>query len=227
MMDVNVSIDASARRKMERVIADFAKATGKTAEDGIRRIATTGARQLATKVQPYGITGAAQKLLHGAVAAQAHRSIRKANVEGIGGNPETVQRGARVNGRVPRSLVTKGKFKRAPISVTDRNAHVDKQVKKIGRAKAAWIEAGESIQGGGKITVQKWLRQNVGGGYGTSTIKGNGMKYAVTLINRTPYIRKIQFTKDVAGAVIAAMKNSFKSMETATRKAIEKANRAI
>ena len=126
---------------------------------------------------------------------------------------------------MPRELPTKGRFKRDPISVSDRNAHVDKQVKKVGRAKAAWIEAGESI--GEKITVQKWLRQNVGGGFGNSTTKGKGMGYTVMLNNRTPYIRKIQFTKDVASAVVAAMKNSFKSMETATRKAIEKANRSL
>lgn len=226
MMDVNVSVDAAARRKMERTLRDFSKATGKTAEDGIRRIALTGARQLATKVQPYGITGKAQKMLHGIVAKQAHRAISNANVEGISGSAASVHLRGRVGGKVPRDLPTKGRFKRKPISFAERNQHVDKQVKKVGRAKAAWIEAGESI-GGEKITVQKWLRQNVGGGFGMSTKKGTGIKTTITLTNSTPYIRKIQFAKDVAGAVVAAMKNSFKSMATATQKEIEKANRSI
>lgn len=225
MIDVNVSIDRATKRKMEKVIEDFAKATGKTAEDGIRRIAVAGAKQLATKVQPYGITGTAQKKLHNIVAAQSHRAIKNANVEGIEGNAASVHLRARKSGRVPREIQTKGKFKRAPISVNDRNAHVDNQVKKVGRAKAAWIEAGESI--GEKITVQKWLRQNIGGGYGTATTRGKGIEYTVTLNNKTPYIRKIQFTQDVAAAVVTAMKNSFKGMMTATQKAIEKANRSL
>ena len=227
MMEVNISIDRATRQKMERVIRDFAKATGKTAEDGIRRIAVVGARQLATKVQPYGITGDARKLLHDAAAAQSHRAIKNANVEGVQGDAASVHLRARRGGKVPRELPTKGRFKRDPISASDRNAYVDKQVKKVGRAKAAWIEAGEDIEGGEKIRVQKWLRQNVGGGFGSATTNGKGMGYTVTLKNRTSYIRKIQFTQDVAAAVVAAMKNSFKSMITATRKEIEKANRAL
>lgn len=225
MIDVNVSIDRATKRKMERVISDFAKATNQTAEDGIRRIAVLGARQLATKVQPYGITGEARKLLHGAAAAQSHRAISNANVEGIQGDAASVHLRARKGGRVPRDISTRGRFKRSPISFAERNQHVDKQVKKVGRAKAAWIEAGEST--GEKITVQKWLRQNIGGGYGSATTRGKGIEYTVTLNNKTPYIRKIQFPQDVAAAVVAAMKNSFKGMITSTQKAIEKANRSL
>ena len=227
MMDVNVSIDDATIRKMERVIDSFVKNTGKTAEDGIRRIAVAGAKQLATKVQPYGISSKTKDMLHGIVAKQSHRAISNANVEGIEGSAASVHLHGRVAGRVPRGIATWGQFKRSPISFPERNAHVEKQVQKVGRAKSAWIEAGENIEGGGKISVQAWLRKNIGGGYGTSKSTDQGMNHVIILSNTTPYLRKIQSTQDVASAVATAMKNSFKAMITATRKEIEKANRAL
>jgi hypothetical protein len=226
MIDVDIQIDRASQRKMEETLRKFATATGKTVEDGIQNIARIGAKQLAIKVQPYGITGKAKTMLHGIVAKQAHRAISNANVTGIEGSAAAVHLKARQRGRVPREIQTKGQFKRKPIPITERNAHVDRQVKKIGRAKAAWIEAGEKINGGA-IKVQKWLRSVIGGGYGAAIKRGNGMGYSVELRNSTPYIDKIQFTQDTAAAVISAMKAGFKQMKIATEKEIEKANRAL
>lgn len=226
MIDVKVEIDQASIRVMERTLKNFVKATGQTAETGIQNIARIGAKQLATKVQPYGITGKAKNMLHGIVAKQAHRAISNANVIGTAGSAASVHMKARRGGRVPRDIITKGQFKRSPISFDERNAHVDKQVKKIGWAKAAWIEAGEKINGG-SIKVQKWIRGVIGGGYGLAIKRGKGMNHSVELQNNTPYIGKIQFTQDTAAAVTAAMKNGFKAMKTATEKEIEKANRAL
>lgn len=225
-MDVKIEIDKATMRKMEKTISDFVKATGKTAETGIQKIAMIGAKQLAIKVQPYGITGKTKTMLHNIVAKQAHRAVSNANVEGINGSAASVHLKARKAGRVPRDIPTKGQFKRAPISFAERNSHVDRQVKKIGRAKAAWIEAGENINGE-KISVQKWLRSSAGGGFGKAIKKGKGMDHTVELQNRTPYVGKIQFTQDTAAAVAKAMKDGFKWIKTTTDKEIEKANRSL
>ena len=224
MINVKVEIDRATQRKMEDTLRNFAAATGKTVEDGINQIARGGAKQMAIKVQPYGITGKAKDLLHGLVAKQAHRAISNANVQGIQGSAASVHKKARDRrGRVPKDLATQGQYKRSPISFSERNAHVDKQVKKIGQAKAAWIEAGEKVDGT-KITVQKWLRTHVGGGFGSATKKGKGMGYSVELENSTPYIKSIQFTEDTAAAVATALKNGFKWMQTTIAKEIEKSN---
>lgn len=225
-MDVRIEIDRASRIKMEDTLRGFVKATGKTAEDGIQQIARIGAKQLATKVQPYGITGKAQTMLRGIVAKQVNRAISNANVEGIQGSAAAVHAKNRVRGRVPRALVTKGQFNRKPIPFDERNAHVEKQIKKIGRAKAAWIEAGEKISGE-TIKVQKWLRSVIGGGYGVAIKRGKGMGHTVELQNNTPYIRKIQFTQDTAAAVTTAMKNGFKAMKMAVDSETEKANRKL
>lgn len=224
MIDVKVEIDRATQRRMEEVLRNFAAATGKTVEDGINQIARGGAKQMAIKVQPYGINGKTKDMLQGLVAKQAHRAISNANVQGIQGTAASVHTKARDRrGRVPKDLDTHGQYKRSPISFSERNAHVDKQVKKIGQAKAAWIEAGEKVDGA-KITVQKWLRTHVGGGFGSATKKGKGMGYSVELENSTPYIKSIQFTEDTAAAVATALKNGFKWMQTTIAKEIEKAN---
>tara|TARA_R110000868_G_scaffold234956_1_gene488638 strand:- start:88 stop:768 length:681 start_codon:yes stop_codon:yes gene_type:complete len=224
MIDCKIEIDSATQRKMEEVLRNFAAATGKTIEDGINEIARGGAKQMAMKVQPYGITGKAKQILHGAVAKQAHRAISNANVQGIQGTAASVHIKARVRrGRVPKDLTTQGQYKRSPIPLSERNSHVDNQVKKIGRAKAAWIEAGEKVDGT-KITVQKWLRNHVGSGYGAARKKGKGMGYTVELENSTPYIRTIQFTEDTAAAMATALKNGFNRLQTIIDKEIEKVN---
>ena len=224
MIDVKLEIDRTTQRRMEEVLRNFAAATGKTVEDGINQIARGAAKQLAIKVQPFGIDAKTQQMLHKLVAKQAHRAISNANVEGIQGTAASVHTKARVRrGRVPKDLATKGQYKRSPISSSERNAYVDKVVKKIGQAKAAWIEAGEKVDGK-KITVKRWLRTHVGGGFGSATKKDKGMNYSVELENSTPYIKSIQFTEDTQDAVTTAYVNGFKWMQTTIRKQIEKAN---
>jgi len=227
MIDVKLEIDRTTQRRMEEVLRNFAAATGKTVEDGINQIARSAAKQLAIKVQPFGINGKAKDLLHGLVAKQAHRAISNANVQGIQGAAASVHTKARDRrGRVPKDLATQGKYKRSPISFSERNAHVNKVVKKIGQAKAAWIEAGEKVDGK-KITVQKWLRTHVGGGFGSATKKDKGLNYSVELENSTPYIKSIQFTEDTAAAVATALKSGFKWMQTSIDKQIEKTNQDL
>jgi hypothetical protein len=227
MIDVKVEIDRATQDKMEDALRMFAAVMDKTVEDGINQIARGGAKQMAIKVQPYGINKKTKDLLHGLVAKQAHRAIRNANVQGIQGTAASVHTKARDRrGRVPKDLATQGKYKRSPISFSERNAHVDKTVKKIGQAKAAWIEAGEKVDGT-KITVQKWLRTHVGGGFGSATKKDKGMNYSVELQNSTPYIKSIQFTEDTAAAVATALKSGFKWMQTTIDKQIEKTNREL
>jgi hypothetical protein len=227
MIDVNIEMDPATLRKMEEVLKNFAEATGKTVEDGINQIARGGAKRLATKVQPFGLGSNTQEKLHKVVAKQAHRAIINANVQGIQGTAASVHTKARDRrGRVPKDLQTRGQFKRSPISFSERNAHVDKTVKKIGQAKAAWIEAGEKVDGT-KITVLKWLRTHVGNGFGSATKNDKGINYSVTLQNSTPYIGSIQFTEDTAAAEADAYVNGFKWMQTTIDKHIEKANQEL
>jgi len=225
MMDVKIQIDRATRRKMEETLRKFAEATGKAVEDGIDQIARGGAKQLAIKVQPFGIAAKAQGILEGTVAKQAHRAISNANVTGKVGTAAIVHRQIRDNrGRVPKGIADEGRNKREPIGTGERNSHVDKQVKKAGRAKAAWIEAGEKVNGK-KINVKQWISRHVGAGFGDAKKKGKGLKYSVEISNSTPYIGKIQSPGNVASAVGIALKNGFTRLQKIIDKEIEKANR--
>ena len=227
MIDVKIEMDRATLQKMEGVLRTFAAVTGKTVEEGINQIARSSAKQLAVKVQPFGIDVKTQQMLHKLVAKQAHRAIGNANVQGILGNPSSVHLKARnQRGRVPVGLNTQGKYKRKPITQEDRNSYIDKLVSKVGQAKSAWIEAGEKVDGT-KISVKKWLRDHIGKGYGSATKSEEGIKYSVELKNSTPYIGSIQFTDDTAAAVVSAMKSGFKWMQKSIDKHIEKANQDL
>jgi hypothetical protein len=62
---------------------------------------------------------------------------------------------------------------------------------------------------------------------GNKTVSGSGLTTAVTISNNVPYIKKIQYTEDVAKAAADGMKNGLKWMTITTAKTIEKANRQL
>ena len=213
---------------MESVIEDFAKRTGKTAEDGVAMIATSAGKRLVHTVQPYGVKQSVGDKYKKSIAKQVHRAIRNANVEGTGGSAASVHRAKRDSrGQVPRELPTDGRYKREPIEMAETMDHVRKAQSKAGRAKGAWLEAVIGI-GGRKVSgIGKWIMDNASSGYGNCIKTGQGLKHQITLENRTPYLSRIQPDKVIAQAIASGLKNAFKSMQRTIDKEIEKANRAL
>jgi hypothetical protein len=227
-MDVKIEIDRASRRKMESVINDFAKRTGKTAEDGVAMIAASAGKRLIHTVQPYGTKQSVGEKYKKSIAKQVHRAIRNANIEGSAGTAASVHLQRRDSkGQVPRELPTDGQFKRQPIEMAETMDHVRKAQAKAGRAKGAWLEAVNGI-GGRKVSgIGKWITDHASNGYGKCIKTGQGLNHKITLENLTPYIGKIQPDKVIAQAIASGLKNAFKSMQRTIDKEIEKANRAL
>jgi hypothetical protein len=228
MIETKVEIDRASMRKMEKTIEEFAKRTGKTAEDGIAMIASSAGKRLIYTVQPYGVKQSVGEKYKKSIAKQVHRAIRNANVEGSAGTAAAVHRQRRDSkGQVPRELPTDGQFKRKPIEMAETMDHVRKAQAKAGRAKGAWLEAVTGI-GGRKVSgIGKWIMDHASSGYGKCIKTGQGLKHKITLENRTTYLSRIQPDKVVAQAVASGLKNAFKSMQRTIDKEIEKANRAL
>lgn len=230
-MDVKIQFDDAAIAKFEKTLAEFAKATGKTAEEGMKRIAKSSCRRLATTVQPFGLKGGRLAKFKKSVAAQVDRAWFGTN---LGAFPATnnmrdAHYAARVNGSVPKRLFRKEKGK--PwldlIPASERDTYKKIAVEKVGRAKAAWVkianDLGKPNMGGLGVEITRHLDD----ARGSFTISGEGIKTAIKISNKTTYIKKIQYTEDVAKAAADGMKNGLKWMTITTAKTIEKANREL
>lgn len=233
MIDTKIEIDSATRRKIEKTIEDFAKATGKTAEDGVKRMAKSSCKRLATTVHPYGLKGGGKmdKFVKN-LALQVGTAWFGTN---LGAYPATnsmadahrnARRGKtmRVPGRKFRK--EKGKPWLDLIPVIDRNAHTNLIQSKAFRAKAAWVKVANDLGKPKMSGVSHLVNRHLNGALGSVSISGKGIKSVVEISNNVPYIRKIQYTQDIAKAQVEGMKNGLKYMETVTQKEIEKANRA-
>lgn len=234
MIQTSVSIDRASLQRMEKTLREFAAATGKTAEVGIDQMAKSAGKRLAATVNPYGLKG----------GGKMDGFVRNLGVQvstvwfgvNIGAYPATnSMKDAHRNARVgPTMRVPARRFRKEKnnpwldlISASDRDSHIKEIRSRAFRAKAAWVEAANSL-GGAKMTgVSMRINRHLGGGYGTSTTTGEGTNYKVKLSNAVSYIGKIQKESDVARSVVEGFANGYKYMQKATKKAIEKANRNL
>jgi len=224
-------MDAATIAKFERTLAEFAEATGKTVEDGMKRIAKASCKRLASTVHPYGLKGGKLEKFKESVATQVDRAWFGTN---LGAFPATnnmrdAHYGARRNGVVPKRLFRKEKGK--PwldlIPASDRDTYKKIAVEKVGRAKAAWVKIANDLGKPKMSGLDSTITRHLQGARGSYTISGTGIQTSIKISNDVTYIKKIQFTEDIAKAAAEGMKNGLKWMTITTAKTIEKANRQL
>lgn len=230
-MDTQIKMDAATVAKFEKTLSDFVAATGKTAEEGMMRIAKSACRRLASTVQPYGLKGGRLAKFEKSVAAQVDRAWFGTN---LGAYPATnsmrdAHLAARRNGSVAKQLFKKEKGKPwlALITGSDRETYKKIAVEKVGRAKAAWVKIANDLGKPKMSGLDSIITRHLPDARGDKTVSGTGLKTAVKISNNVSYIKKIQFTEDVAKAAAEGMKNGLKWMTITTAKTIEKANRKL
>ena len=211
-----------------QLLRKFEKLTGKGVEDGIREMALSTARQLAIKVQPYGVSnsGKGKKFVEN-IERQVSQIWFGVN---LGAYPETTNlrqahRQQRRNGRVRGRKFRKeqGNWWRNLIPESERDRYVVEQQAKAGRAKAAWLTAGNSLGVGKASKIGKWIDRHIGKGYGGHNMLGRGIRAVVQLYNNTPYLTGPQKNKDVAAALKLGRANAIKRMQTIVAKQAAKA----
>ena len=230
-MDTKIQFDAAAIAKFERTLNEFAAATGKTAEDGMKRIAKASCKRLALTVQPYGLKGGKIEKFQKSVGLQVDRAWVGTNLGAFPAtnNMKDAHYGARRNGVVPKRLfrAQKGNPWLDLIPQSERDNYKKLAIAKVGRAKAAWVKIANDL-GKPKMSGLSWrINSHLNGAMGSHTISGTGIQTAIKISNNVPYIKKIQYTEDVAKAALDGMKNGLKWMTITTEKTIEKANRQL
>ena len=230
-METKIQFDAAAIAKFERTLAEFAEATGKTAEDGMKRIAKSSCKRLASTVQPYGLKGGRLAKFEKSVALQVDRAWFGTNLGAFPAtnNMKDAHYGARRNGVVPKRLFRKEKGN--PwldlIPVSDRDTYKRIAVEKVGRAKAAWVRIANDLDKPKMSGLDSIITRHLAGARGSFVISGEGTQTEIKISNDTTYIKKIQYTEDVQKAALDGMKNGLKWMTITTQKNIEKANRQL
>ena len=224
-------MDKATVAKFERTLAEFAEATGKTAEDGMKRIAKASCKRLASTVQPYGLKGGRLAKFQKSVATQVDRAWFGTNLGAFpaSNNMRDAHYAARQNGVVRKRLFSKEKGKPwlALIPSSERDTYKKIAVEKVGRAKAAWVKIANDLGKPKMSGLDNIINRHLPDARGSYTISGSGIKTAITISNNTTYIKSIQYTEDVAAAVAQGLKNGMKWMQTTTAKTIEKANRQL
>ena len=191
---IQVRISPAQRRKLESEMKDFARKSGVAVAETVAIIGQSVSKELARKVQPYGLTATMGKAFELSIVKQVNKAARYATFKGAEGTIDQVhqlyrnRRGA-VIARPPRQFQPMRKpFERAEV-----DAWAEKKKANAGIAKAGWIAAGESIDSpllktarglSRKIKgVAAWIRRHVKASKGSSRFVRKGG------LNSTVYLR--------------------------------------
>jgi hypothetical protein len=228
---VDMKFSVVGQSETKQLLRKFEQLTGKGIETGIKEMALSTSRQLATKMQPYGISdkGKAAKFLQNIEkqVAQVWFGIN------LGAYPEStdlksshyaLRRNGRIRGRKFRK--EKGNWWRGLITEDERDRYAKEQQAKAGRAKAAWIAAGNSLGVGKASKIGRWIQRHVGSGWASATVMDRGLNAKVELANNTPYLTGVQKQRDVAAALRAGRTNGIKRMRIIVDKQTKKIAKA-
>tara|TARA_R110000868_G_scaffold106895_1_gene292803 strand:+ start:914 stop:1618 length:705 start_codon:yes stop_codon:yes gene_type:complete len=232
-----MSMNRETRRKFKSALEEFAMRTGKSVEDGIDEIAMSAGRELAKKVQPYGLTDTQGNKFIGNIGKQIDYAWMAVN---LGAAPATgdmraahyamrMAGGRKGRGKYPFPKIKKERGQRwlNLISVSEKEAYKRKQQAKAGQAKGAWVSATNKI-GSTKLSgIAAWISRHDKSGYGTAKKTGEGLKYKVSMENTTPYLSSIQSNKKIAQAIAYGLKNGMKRLEKVIEGEIKKANKLL
>jgi hypothetical protein len=225
---IRVRISPAQRRKLEVEMKQFAKRAGVAVGETVAIIGSSVAKELARKVQPFGLNQSSGEKFMGSIEKQVNKAARWATFKGTDGTAAHVHqmyrnaRGA-VTVRPPRQFQPERKvFERAEV-----DEHVRAKQKNAGIAKAGWIAAGESIDSPllrtakNKVRkikgVAKWIRRHVKGSKGSSRFaRKGGLNSTVYLTNKVDYAYSKRNTNH--GNVDSAIADGYKRSVTIAKR---------
>lgn len=227
-MEASVEIDRESRRKMEQTLTRFSEVSGKTVEQGIQSIAKIAARRLAMRTQRWGMDHGPK--WESAIEKQVSQVWIGVNLGHypLNSNMKQAHNSIRRYGHVPHDKIEKRKGDRWQfhISERDKESLIRELQKKLGRAKAAWITAGQKVDGKPLSRIPKWISRHVGSTHGKGGTTGKGLDVKVEIENDTYLNSRLLPEKEVGAAALYAMRSGFRTMQKIIDKEVEKANRA-
>ena len=201
---IQLKVTQASRAKFLANLKAYEKRAGKSREEATIGLAKASAKQLASKIPPYGVSARIGKKFEESIKTQVWRAIKNAQIQGDAGGVRTAHANRRNSrGQVPRQLNTAGKYSMAPYDAGNVAGHAQKKSNQAGLLKSAWISAGNKLKGNRISGVAKWITRHPGthgSGKVASTLNG----VVVYLTNKLQYVTKAQKQSEIQSALKTA-----------------------
>ena len=214
---ISARITPKSAALFKRQIAEYERRIGNTEREIMIDLGKVSSKELAIKVQPFGISAKVGKAFEGSIRKQVHRSIKNANIYGGSQNAAEAHQSRRNRkGQRSNKLPTEGQFKRTPIDLSDRFDLAKKKALNAGLSKGAWIDAGESLDGKKIAGLPKWIKRHLKNG--SSQIDETKSGFVIYLTNRITFIAASMKDSDIKIALATAYRKNLKRMQITLNK---------
>jgi len=218
---IQVRISPAQERQLEKELKRVAEKSRMGIAETVAVIGSSVAKELASKIQPWGLSKKVGAKYERNILLQVQRAARWANYKGTEGDIESVHsqyrnRRGSVSVRPPNKFQPKSKV----IPETEKQAYAATKQANAGIAKAGWITAGEDIKspllknkkgGAHKISVAPWIRRHTGKNGFARMIRRQWLSSTVLLTNTVSYAYDFGNNKsNVQKAINQGYKNAIK-----------------
>jgi len=229
---IEVRISPAQRRKLESELRNFASRSGIAVAETVAIIGQSVAKELARKVQPWGLGKKQGDKFELNILKQVSKAARYATYKGAPGDVSDVhERYRNKNGAVTVRAPEKIQPKRTPFARPEVLTEAKKKQANAGIAKAGWIAAGESIDSPLLKTakgiskrikgIAPWIRRHVNSNKGSSAfIRKGGLNSTIYLTNKVDYAYGKDGTngQSVQGAIADGYKRTITIIEARLKK---------
>jgi len=208
----------------KKEIAKFEKMAGRGVDAGVKQIAESTGRALASKIRPYGMAAKRGKEFEENIR-EAIKHVRSGVNVGAspGSNIADATRMQRRKGRV-RIRKVRGSGWKEVITTGEMEAYARKQAARAGMAKAGWVDATNTATEGKLKRIPRWISRHLGKGLGTGRMYKRGSNTFLDIENKATHASKAQSQREVASALRQGRKNALKFMILQIRKSTKKAS---
>ena len=215
---MKISAQMLNEASFKREIAKFEKMTGRGVDAGVKQIAESTGRSLASKIRPYGMSAKKGKQFEENIHEQIRHVRYGVNVGAYpGSNISSAHNQQRRNGRV-RIRKVYGKGWKDTISEGDMQAYARKQAAKAGMVKAGWIDATNKATGSNLKKIPRWISRHLGKGLGAGRMYKRGANTFLDIENKARHASRAQSDREVRSALYQGRRNALKFMMLQIRK---------
>jgi hypothetical protein len=222
-MKIKVELDKESQRKMRQLVESSRKVVGMQAREAVAIIGFHTGVKLASRIQPFGFKRMEKS--EASVGKQVWRAVKNAQIEGDATSASHAHNSRRnKKGQVPKTLKTTGQYKQSPLPASQVMAQAEYAQKRVGIAKASWIESANNI-GIGNFSVPPIIQRHIGKGNGISHFSFSLINPTLVMTSRIPYMRSLIKNGVIAGALKNGRVSAMKYMEKNLKKAMRQLER--
>lgn len=219
---IKVTIDQRSLDNFRHGLELYKEQVGKTQRDATIELARAAAKELAIKIQPFGISAKAGKKFEGSIQKQVWRAIKNSQVEG---RAETIAQAhanrRNANGQVPRDIITRSQYRKSPYEADNVREYALKKAANAGLLKGAWIAAGQALTGKPITGVGKWVKRHANKN-GSARVSADPTTSTVYITNELDYVKKAQRDQYINNALRTAYRKQYARMRIEARKTLDK-----